>query len=202
MSERLFPKICIRRAVSSWSACRLLSESSERAKDTPTEFRYETGDAITVSSARITIARASARYALSGVQGIPRSKCTAARADGLVIKFERADVVEDIMPEARGPRIELMARHECAVPRAGSASTRAESVFFDEVFVATMSHLLCSLFPSYASIGMGSWSTSCWRKGLVRLAADSLTLEPWARSKKACRMLGCVLIFVTAFRGC
>ena len=52
----------------------------------------------------ITIARASARYALSGVRGIPRSKGTAARADGLVIKFERANAVEDIMMEARGPR--------------------------------------------------------------------------------------------------
>jgi len=86
-----------------------------------------------VSSACITIARASARYALSGVRGIPRAKGTSARADGLVIEFERADAVEDIMTEARGPRIGLMARHECAMPRAGgSASTRAESVFVDE----------------------------------------------------------------------
>jgi len=88
-----------------------------------------------VSSAWITIARAGARFALSGVWGIPRSKGTAARADGLVIKFERADSVENIMTEARGPRIGLMAGHECAMPRAGSASTRAESVFVDgEVF--------------------------------------------------------------------
>ena len=49
----------------------------------------------------------------------------------MVIKFERADAVEDIMTEARGPRIGLMARHECAMPRAGSANTRAESVFVD-----------------------------------------------------------------------
>ena len=67
-----------------------------------------------------------------------------------------------------------------------------------------MSHLLCSLLSSYASIGMGSWSTSCRRivawKGLVRLAVDSLTLEPCAGSKKACLMSGFVLI--TAFRGC
>ena len=47
---------------------------------------------------------------LSGVRGIPRLKGTAARADGLVIKFERADAVEDIRTEARGPRIGLMAK--------------------------------------------------------------------------------------------
>ena len=69
----------------------------ERVKDTPTGFQCEVGDASTVSSACITIARASARYALSGVRGIPRSKGTAVRADGLVIKFERANAVEDIM---------------------------------------------------------------------------------------------------------
>jgi len=45
------------------------------------------------------------RYALSGVRGIPRAKGAAARADGLVIEFERADAVEDIMTEARGLRI-------------------------------------------------------------------------------------------------
>jgi len=45
------------------------------------------------------------RYALSGVRGIPRAKGAAARADGLAIKFERAAAVEDIMTEARGPRI-------------------------------------------------------------------------------------------------
>ena len=103
-------------------------------------FQGETGDASTASSAWIT---ASARYALSGVRGIPRSKGTAARADGLVIKFERADAVEDIMTEARGPRIGLMAWHECAMPRAGSASTRAESVFVDgELFTALAAHLV------------------------------------------------------------
>jgi len=62
-------------------------------------------DASTVLNAWITIARASARYALSGVRGVPRAKGAAARVDGLVIEFERADVVEDIMTEARGPRI-------------------------------------------------------------------------------------------------
>ena len=72
--------------------------------------------------------------------------------------------------------------------------------------VVTMSHLLCSLLPSHASFGMGSWSTSCRRigawKGLMRLAADSLTLQPCAGSNKACLMSACVLIFFTAFRGC
>jgi len=91
----------------------------------------------------ITIARASARYAVSGVRGIPRSKGTAARADGLVIKFERADAVEDIMTEARGPRIGLMVRHEYAMPRAGSASTRAESVFVDEELFTVLAALVC-----------------------------------------------------------
>ena len=103
----------------------------ERAKDTPTGSQRETGDASTVSSAWITIARASATYTLSGVRGTLRSKGTAARADGLMIKFERADAVKDIMTEARDPRIGLMARHECAMPRAGGASTRAENVFVD-----------------------------------------------------------------------
>jgi len=69
-----------------------------------------------------------------------------------------------------------------------------------------MSHLLCSLLLSHASNGMGFWSTSCWRIGagkkLVRLAADSLTLEPCAGSKQACLMSACVLIFFTAFQGC
>ena len=97
----------------------------------------------TVSSALITISRASARYAVSGVRGISRSKGTAARADGLVIKFERADAVEDIMTEARGPRIGLMARHECAMPRAGSASTRVESVFVDEELLTVLAALVC-----------------------------------------------------------
>jgi len=58
-----------------------------------------------VSNAWITIAWASARYALSGVRGIPRAKGAAARADGLVIEFERADAVKEIMTESRGPRI-------------------------------------------------------------------------------------------------
>ena len=62
------------------------------------------------------------------------------------------------------------------------------------------------LLPSHASSGMGSWSTSCRRigawKGLVRLAADSLTLEPCAGSKKACLMSACVLILFAAFQGC
>jgi len=152
--------------------------------------------------------------------------------------------VEDIMTEARGPGIGLMARHECVMPRAGCASTRAESVFYDEefftvmaalvclhlvelnrgrctfswrgrslwgegamLFVATMSHLLCSLLPSYASsIGMGSRTPSCWRigagQGLVTLAADSPTLEPCAGSEKTCLMWTCVLVFFTASRGC
>jgi len=86
---------------------------------------------------------ASARYALSGVRGIPRSKGTAARADGLVIDIERADAVEDIMMEARGPRIGLMARHECATPRAGTAGTRAERVFVDEEFFTVLAAPIC-----------------------------------------------------------
>ena len=69
----------------------------ERAKDTPTGFQCETEDASTVSSIWITIARASARYALSGVRGIPRAKGAAARADGLVIEFEIADAIGVIM---------------------------------------------------------------------------------------------------------
>jgi len=96
-----------------------------------------------VSSAWTTIARASARHALSGVRGIPRSKGTAARADGLVIKFERANAVEDIMTEARGPRIGLMVWHECAMPRAGSASTRVESVFVDGELFTVLAALVC-----------------------------------------------------------
>ena len=86
-----------------------------------------------MSSAWITIARARARYALSGIQGIPRTKGAAARADGLVIKFERADAVEDIMTEARGPRM----------PRAGSAGTRAKSVFVDEELFTVLAALVC-----------------------------------------------------------
>jgi len=96
-----------------------------------------------VSSAWITLAWASTRYAVSGIRGIPRSKDTAARADGLVIKFERADAVEDIMTEARGPASGLMVRRECAMPRAGSASTRAESVFVDEELFTVLAALVC-----------------------------------------------------------
>jgi len=105
-------------------------------------FQCEAGNASTVSSAWITIARASTTYALSGVRGIPRSKGTASRADGLVVKFERADAVEDIMTEARGPRIGLMVRHECAMPRAGSASTRAESDFVDKELFTVLAALV------------------------------------------------------------
>ena len=118
-------------------------DALERAKGTPTGFQCEAGDASTVSSAWITIARASARYALSGVRGISRAKGTAARADGLVTEFERAAAVEDIMTEARGPPIGLMVRHECAIPRAGSASTRAESVFVDEELFTVLAALVC-----------------------------------------------------------
>jgi len=56
-----------------------------------------------VPSALITIAQASTRYALSGVRGIPRAKGTAARVDGLVTEFERADAVEDIMTGGQRP---------------------------------------------------------------------------------------------------
>jgi len=56
--------------------------------------------------------------------------------------FERADAVEDIMTDARDPRIGLNARHECAMPRAGSASTRAESVFVDEELLTVDEELL------------------------------------------------------------
>ena len=73
---------------------------------------------------------------------------TAARADGLVIKFERAHAVEDIMTEARGPRIGLMAQHECAMTRAGSASTRAQNVFVDgELFTVGCARLPASGQP-------------------------------------------------------
>jgi len=37
----------------------------------------------------------------------------------------------------------LMARHECAMPRAGSASTRAESVFVDEELFTLLAALVC-----------------------------------------------------------
>ena len=84
-----------------------------------------------------------ARDTPSGVRGIPKSKGTAARADGLVIKFERADAVEDIMTEARGPPIGLMVQHDCAMPRAGSASTRAETVFVDEELFTVLAALVC-----------------------------------------------------------
>jgi len=96
-----------------------------------------------VSSGWITLARASTRYAFSGIRGIPKPKGTAVRADGLIIKFERANAVEDIMTEARGPANGLMMRHECAMPRAGSASTRAESVFVDEELFTVLAVLVC-----------------------------------------------------------
>jgi len=70
-------------------------------------------------------------------------KGTAARADGLVIKFKRAGAVEDIMTKARGPCIGLMAWHECDMPRAGSASTRAESVFVDGELFTVLAALVC-----------------------------------------------------------
>ena len=105
-------------------------------------FQCETGDASTVSSGWITLARASTRYAFSGIRGIPKPKGTAVRADGLIIKFERANAVEDIMTEARGPANGLMMRH-CAMPRAGSASTRAESVFVDEELFTVLAVLVC-----------------------------------------------------------
>jgi len=60
-----------------------------------------------------------------------------------VIKFERANAVEDIMTEARGPRIGLMVWHECAMPRAGSASTRVESVFVDGELFTVLAALVC-----------------------------------------------------------
>jgi len=60
-----------------------------------------------------------------------------------VIKFERAGAVEDIMTEARGPPNGLMVRHECAMPRAGRASTRAESVFVDEELFTVLAALFC-----------------------------------------------------------
>ena len=60
-----------------------------------------------------------------------------------MIKFERADAVEDIVTETRGPRIGLRARHKCAMPRAGSASTRAESVFVDEELLTVLAALVC-----------------------------------------------------------
>jgi len=60
-----------------------------------------------------------------------------------VIKFERADAVEDIMTEARDPRIRLMARHECTVPRAGSTNTRAENVLVDRELFTVLAALVC-----------------------------------------------------------
>jgi len=84
----------------------------------------------------------SARYALTGVRGILRAKGTASRADGLVIEFDRAEAVEDIMTEARGPRIGLMARRECAMSRDGSASTRTESVFVNEQLFTVLAALV------------------------------------------------------------
>ena len=70
-------------------------------------------------------------------------KGTAAKADGLVTEFGRADAVEDIMTEAKGPRTGLMARYECATPWAGSASKRAESVSADEVLFIVLAVLVC-----------------------------------------------------------
>ena len=46
-------------------------------------------------------------------------KSTAARADGLVIKFERADAVEDIMTKAGGPRHRSSSRRERGAHRRG-----------------------------------------------------------------------------------
>ena len=60
-----------------------------------------------------------------------------------MIKFERADAVGDILTEARDPRIGLMARHECVMPRAGSASTRAETVFVDGKLFTVLAALVC-----------------------------------------------------------
>ena len=96
-----------------------------------------------MSSIWITIARASARYALSGVRGIPRTKGTAGWAVGLVTEFWRATAVEDIMTEAKGFRTGLMAWYECAMPRAGSASKRPESVFIDEELFTVLTALVC-----------------------------------------------------------
>ena len=72
------------------------------------------------------------------------AKGTAARADDLVTEFERAAAVEDIMTEARSPRIGLMARYECqcATPRAGSAGTRAQSVFVGEGLFTVLAALV------------------------------------------------------------
>ena len=60
-----------------------------------------------------------------------------------MIEFERADAVEDIMTEANGPRTGLMVRYECAMPRAGSASKRAEIVFVDEELFTVLAALVC-----------------------------------------------------------
>jgi len=80
------------------------------------------------------------RYALSGVRSIPESKGTTARADDLVIEVERADAVEDIMTEAKAL---VLVRHECAMPRAGSTSTRAESVFVDKELFTVLAAFIC-----------------------------------------------------------
>jgi len=65
------------------------------------------------------------------------------------------------------------------------------------LFTAAMSPLFCSLLPSYSSFGMGTWSTPCRRtgawRGMMRLAADTLTLGPCAGSKKTYLMSGYVL---------
>jgi len=72
-----------------------------------------------------------------------RAKGTAARADGLETEFKRAAAVDDIITEARGPRIGLMARYECDMPRAGSAGTRAQSVFVGEGLFNVLAALVC-----------------------------------------------------------
>jgi hypothetical protein len=59
-----------------------------------------------------------------------------------VTEFERAAAVEDIMTEARGPRIGLMARYEFDTPRDGSAGTRAQSVFVGEGLFTVLAALV------------------------------------------------------------
>eukprot|EP00277_Geminigera_cryophila_P011511 CAMPEP_0179454804 /NCGR_PEP_ID=MMETSP0799-20121207/38753_1 /TAXON_ID=46947 /ORGANISM="Geminigera cryophila, Strain CCMP2564" /LENGTH=53 /DNA_ID=CAMNT_0021253219 /DNA_START=86 /DNA_END=247 /DNA_ORIENTATION=+ len=46
------------------------------------------------------------------------------------------------MTEAISPRIGLMARYECATPRAGSAGTRAQSVFVGEGLFTVLAALV------------------------------------------------------------
>jgi len=59
-----------------------------------------------------------------------------------VTEFERVDAVEDIMTEAKGPCSGLMAQYKYAMPRAGSASKRAESVFVDEELFTVLAALV------------------------------------------------------------